>query len=164
MRRIPFLLLFLPTIALTSLYATAQDPPPATDSPHEGRDMDGDGDVDERDEVLRRLQRHRPNPRAYRPQQGGKRPLDLPSGGKREREDEDEDVPEVILFFEMEIEGNVFIFFADLWGHDDTKALMKEEITSGVAQLTSRTRFSIVVYLHGKTLVWSEPGSRSKLC
>ena len=58
MRRFPFLLLLIAIVALTSWYVSAQESPGSeVESSMKGEDLDGDGDVDMRDEILRRQRR-----------------------------------------------------------------------------------------------------------
>lgn len=164
MRRFPFLLLLIAMVALTSWYVSAQESPGSeVESSMKGEDLDGDGNVDVRDEILRRY-----GPGLGPNHVGGKkrRPLDLPSGGKKKK-DVEEDALEVILLFGNAIEGNVFVFLGVSQNAESesliTGAQVKAGVVGAIDQLTSRARFTVVLYggmtwengEENEPLVWS---------
>jgi len=85
-----------------------------------------------------------------------KRPLDLPSGGKGDDEDE-EDAPETISFYGGEYEGDGFFWCLDRscsmdWGN--LIGQLKSEMTESISQLSEESEFSIVAFSSGYTY-WS---------
>jgi hypothetical protein len=87
---------------------------------------------------------------------GVKRPLDLPSGGKGDDEDE-EDAPETISFYGGEYEGDGFFWCLDRscsmdWGN--LIGQLKAEMTESISQLSDESEFSIVAFSSGYTF-WS---------
>jgi hypothetical protein len=99
---------------------------------------------------------------------GAKRPLDLPSGGKGDDEDE-EDAPETISFYGGEYEGDGFFWCLDkscsmAWG--DLIGQLKSEMSASISQLSENSEFSIVAFSNGY-IVWSQvpkegnPGNRA---
>jgi hypothetical protein len=87
---------------------------------------------------------------------GVKRPLDLPSGGKGDDEDE-EDAPETITFYGGEYEGDGFFWCVDHSCSMSTNNLigqLKAEMTESISQLSDESEFSIVAFSSGYTY-WS---------
>jgi len=85
-----------------------------------------------------------------------KRPLDLPSGGKGDDEDE-EDAPETITFYGGEYEGDGFFWCLDRSCSMSTANLigqLKSEMTESIGQLSEESEFSIVAFSSGYTY-WS---------
>ncbi len=87
---------------------------------------------------------------------GVKRPLDLPSGGKGDDEDE-EDAPESISFYGGEYEGDGFFWCLDkscsmAWG--DQIGQLKSEMSTSIASLSENAEFSMVAFSNGY-IVWS---------
>ncbi|MFQ5654296.1 MAG: VWA domain-containing protein [Planctomycetota bacterium] len=85
-----------------------------------------------------------------------KRPLDLPSGGRGEEEDE-EDAPETITFYGSEYEGDGFFWCLDKscsMGWNGEINTLKQEVTQAVNSLSTRAEFSLVSF-SGNTVVWS---------
>jgi hypothetical protein len=88
---------------------------------------------------------------------GMKRPLDLPSGGKGDDEDE-EDAPETITFYGGEYEGDGFFWCLDKSGSMDWGNLigqLKSEMSESLSQLSSDSQFSMVAFSDGY-IVWSQ--------
>ena len=77
-----------------------------------------------------------------------RRPLDLPSGG-RGADSEDEEIPETIVFYGDQYEGNAFFWVLDrsgsmmLGGRLDG---LKEEMISAIDQLSSTAEFGMVSF------------------
>jgi hypothetical protein len=85
-----------------------------------------------------------------------KRPLDLPSGGKANPEEE-EDEPETIVFYGGEFEGDCFMWCFPVYGFcGDTTVwtAIRAEIESSVNQLSENSEFSLVAF-NSQTYVWS---------
>ncbi|MCA8959913.1 MAG: hypothetical protein KDC38_05350 [Planctomycetes bacterium] len=87
---------------------------------------------------------------------GPKRPLDLPSGGAGDDED-DEDAPESITFYGAEYEGDAFFWCLDKscsmgWGGEI--GTLKSEMTQSIGELSARAEFSMVAF-SDNNLVWS---------
>ncbi|MFQ5654297.1 MAG: hypothetical protein ACE5GW_06165, partial [Planctomycetota bacterium] len=85
-----------------------------------------------------------------------KRPLDLPSGGRGDDEDE-EDAPETITFYGSEYEGDGFFWCLDKscsMGWNGEINTLKQEVTQSVNSLSTRAEFSLVAF-STSTLVWS---------
>jgi hypothetical protein len=85
----------------------------------------------------------------------GKRPLDLPSGGNGEEEDE-EDIPEQIHYYGTEIEGDGFFWCLDRscsMGDSGEFEILKAETVQAIQQLSLRTEFAVVFYSSNLT-VW----------
>ena len=83
---------------------------------------------------------------------GLRRPLDLPSGGIADAEEE-EDRPETILFYGDEFEGDCFVWAIPAYGFCGETAVftaIREEVGSTLNQLD----FSLVGY-NSTTYVWS---------
>ncbi|MCA8962841.1 MAG: VWA domain-containing protein [Planctomycetes bacterium] len=98
------------------------------------------------------------------PNGGTRRPLDLPSGGQGDDE-EDEDAPESIQFYGSEYEGDAFFWCLDKscsmgWSGGAPLATLKQEMTNAVNQLSRRAEFSIVAFNTNYT-VWSEAPKRA---
>lgn len=77
-----------------------------------------------------------------------RRPLDLPSGGSGDSEDE-EDAPEIISFYGGEYEGDAFFFCLDTscsmgWG--GLLETMKSEVKDAVGSLSSSSEFSMATF------------------
>ena len=86
-----------------------------------------------------------------------RRPLDLPSGGKGEDEDE-EDAPETISFYGGEYEGDGFFWCLDRscsmgWG--GLLGILKSEMQESINSLTENSEFSVVAF-GDYTTVWSQ--------
>ncbi|MFQ5655205.1 MAG: hypothetical protein ACE5GW_10815 [Planctomycetota bacterium] len=101
---------------------------------------------------------------------GPGRPLDLPSGGIGDDEDE-EDAPEVITFYSQEYEGDAFFWCLDKscsmgWSGGAPIATLKQEMTSAINSLSSRAEFSMVAF-NTSYQVWSpyprraDPGAKA---
>ena len=87
---------------------------------------------------------------------GVKRPLDLPSGGRGDGEDE-EDAPETISFYGGEYEGDGFFWCLDKscsMGWAGELDQLKSEMSQSIAGLTENSEFSIVAFSSGH-IVWS---------
>jgi len=87
----------------------------------------------------------------------GKRPLDLPSGGKPGPDQEEEDQPETILFYGAEFEGDCFVWCFPVYGFcGDTTVYVsiRMEITTAINQLSEQSTFSLVGF-NSMTYVWS---------
>jgi hypothetical protein len=85
-----------------------------------------------------------------------KRPLDLPSGGKADQEEE-EDEPETIMFYGGEFEGDCFMWCFPVYGFcGDTTVwtAIRAEVENAVNQLTETSEFSLVAF-NSTTYVWS---------
>ena len=86
-----------------------------------------------------------------------RQPLDLPSGGKGEDEDE-EDAPETISFYGGEYEGDGFFWCLDRscsmgWG--GLLGILKSEMQESINSLTENSEFSVVAF-GDYTTVWSQ--------
>jgi len=84
------------------------------------------------------------------------RPLDLPSRGRGDSED-DEDEPETITFYGADFEGQAFFWCLDRscsmgWGGE--LQTLKAETTSAINQLSPRSEFGLVRFNHGYD-VWN---------
>ncbi len=90
-------------------------------------------------------------------QDGGlRRPLDLPSGGAGNNED-DEDAPETITFYGSEYEGDGFFWCLDKscsMGWSGEIGTLKAEVAIAVNQLSARAEFGVVAF-SSNTLTWS---------
>lgn len=87
---------------------------------------------------------------------GLRRPLDLPSGGLAEDEEE-EDRPETILFYGDEFEGDCFVWAIPAYGFCGETTVftaIREEVGSTLNQLSPMVDFSLVAY-NSTTYVWS---------
>ena len=85
-----------------------------------------------------------------------KRPLDLPSGGRGDGEDE-EDAPETISFYGGEYEGDGFFWCLDKscsMGWAGELDQLKSEMAQSLAGLTDNSEFSIVAFSSGH-IIWS---------
>jgi hypothetical protein len=85
-----------------------------------------------------------------------KRPLDLPSGGKGD-EEEEEDIPESITFYGGEYEGDGFFWCLDKscsMGWSGEIQTLKQEMNSAINQMSHRSEFSVVAYSDNYT-TWS---------
>lgn len=84
-----------------------------------------------------------------------RRPLDLPSGGRGDKEDA-EDAPEIITFYGNEYEGDAFFWCLDKSGSMvGTKILvMREEVIQAINLLSQRAEFGLVAF-STDTIVWS---------
>ncbi|MFN0059183.1 MAG: hypothetical protein ACKVX7_12045 [Planctomycetota bacterium] len=84
-----------------------------------------------------------------------KRPLDLPSGGINEDDDE-EDLPESIVFYGAEIEGDAFLWCFPVFGFCGETTVfnaIKSEIANGLQQVSNRTEFDLIGY-NSQTYIW----------
>ncbi len=82
---------------------------------------------------------------------GVKKPLDLPSGGKGDDEDE-EDAPESISFYGGEYEGDGFFWCLDKscsMGWADDIGHLKTEMSAAINSLSENAEFSIVAFSSG---------------
>ena len=116
-------------------------PPSPGEDPTEAVDLNGDGEIDEWEKAVQRP--HGRSPRHPHHLNGKnnpeRRPLDLPSGGRRRLSDEDEEAQEVILFFGMEAEGDSFCFFLSfLTTYWDNSEVIVGEAVDAVASTPSR--------------------------
>lgn len=87
---------------------------------------------------------------------GSRRPLDLPSGGLAEDEEE-EDRPETILFYGDEFEGDCFVWAIPAYGFCGETTVftaIREEVGSTLNQLSPMVDFSLVAF-NSTTYVWS---------
>ncbi len=83
-------------------------------------------------------------------------PLDLPSGGVGDDEDE-EDAPEVITFYGADFEGDAFFWVLDKSGSMSWNGeinTLKAETTRTLGQLSANSEFSLVSF-STSTQVWS---------
>lgn len=99
------------------------------------------------------------NERAMAQNGENRKPLDLPSGGAGDN-DEEEDEPESIVFYGSEYEGDGFFWCIDRscsmgWGGGAPIATLKQEMTQAVQSLTSRADFSMVAFATNY-VVWSQ--------
>lgn len=93
---------------------------------------------------------------------GKPRPLDLPSGGGGNGDDE-EDAPETILFYGNDYEGDAFFWCLDKSGSMDWGGAMedlKQEVTASVNSLSPEAEFSLVAF-SSNTLTWSPVPKRA---
>ncbi|MEM7263957.1 MAG: hypothetical protein AAF488_18370, partial [Planctomycetota bacterium] len=77
-----------------------------------------------------------------------RRPLDLPTG-KIGADEEEEDLPETILFYGQELEGDAFFWCIPAYGfcgETDTFTAIRAEVTNALTQLTSRSMIDLVAY------------------
>jgi len=84
------------------------------------------------------------------------RPLDLPSGGGGDRDDE-KDIPETITFFGQGYEGDGFFWCLDRSGSMGEGGLierLKSEMSEAISQLSEESEFGIVAFSSGYT-IWS---------
>ena len=89
---------------------------------------------------------------------GERRPLDLPSGGAGDGED-DEDAPEVISFYGAEYEADAFFWVIDRSGSmlGEPMTVLKFELTEVLRQLTYRAEFGMVSFATEYTIFASRP-------
>ena len=89
---------------------------------------------------------------------GERRPLDLPSGGTGDGE-EDEDAPEVISFYGAEFEADAFFWVIDRSGSmlGEPMAVLQFELTEGLRQLTNRAEFGMVSFATEYTIFEPRP-------
>ena len=83
--------------------------------------------------------------------EGARRPLDLPSGGAGDGDDE-EDAPETINFWGGEYEGDAFFWCLDKscsMGWNGEIQQLKEEFTSTISSLSSQAEFGVVAFSDG---------------
>lgn len=91
-----------------------------------------------------------------------RRPLDLPSGGTGDDEDE-EDAPETITFYGGEYEGDGFFWTLDKscsMGWNGEIEELKQEFTQSVNSLSSQAEFSAVAFSSGH-VVWNPQPTRA---
>ena len=84
-------------------------------------------------------------------QQDARRPLDLPSGGSGDRDDE-EDMPEVINFWGGQYEGDAFFWCLDKscsMGWNGEIQELKQEFTQTLNSLSSQAEFGVVAFSDG---------------
>jgi len=91
------------------------------------------------------------------------RPLDLPSGGRGADEEQDEDAPEVIVFYGAEFESDAFFWCLDRSGSMSGHKIvvLKEELTGAIDQLSRQAEFGIVAY-NGSVIRFSEAPVRAR--
>lgn len=78
-----------------------------------------------------------------------RRPLDLPAGGGKGDEDEDETIPDLILFYGNQYEGDAFVWVLDVsgsMGNGDLMATLREQFTGAVSSLSSDTDFGAIAF------------------
>ena len=96
--------------------------------------------------------------------EGARRPLDLPSGGAGDGDDE-EDAPETINFWGGEYEGDAFFWCLDKSGSMDWDGAiddLKQEVNSAILSLSPAAEFSLVAF-SSNTLVWSPSPQAARL-
>lgn len=76
------------------------------------------------------------------------RPLDLPSGGRGVEGEDEEDIPETIVFYGGEYEGDGFFFLLDRSGSMSGNRLemLKVEMSSALEALSPSSEFGIVAF------------------
>ena len=93
----------------------------------------------------------------------GRRPLDLPSGGSGD--DDDEDAPETINFWGGEYEGDAFFWCLDRscsMGWNGEIEQLKQEFTQSIHSLSSQAEFGVVAFSSGHT-VWNPTPQRANI-
>ena len=78
-----------------------------------------------------------------------RRPLDLPAGGGKFIDDEEEELPDVIQFYGHEFEGDAFIWVLDTSTSmilDGRIELLKSEFIGAVSSLSSDSEFGAVAF------------------
>lgn len=77
-----------------------------------------------------------------------RRPLDLPSGGRGE-EDDEEETPERITFYGSDYEGDCFCWSLDRSGSMDWNGrwgVLQEELSSAISSLSAQAEFGVVFW------------------
>ena len=101
-------------------------------------------------------------PTVWSQSDSGRRPLDLPSGGSGDN-DEEEDAPETINFWGGEYEGDAFFWCLDkscsMSWNGEIQAL-KQEFTQTLNSLSSQAEFGVVAFSEGHS-VWNPMPQRA---